>query len=108
MAAKELYWEAGKELAEMVRSLYSRMPSLSSPVLASKSGGVFRATELLWESLKKYTGDLSICWQEPAYEPAEGAAILAQEFWKEEDRMKKITFTGAGSSILQENLYGMF
>lgn len=83
LAAKELYWEAGKELAEMVRSLYSRMPSLSSPVLVSKSGGVFRATELLWESLKEYTGDLSICWQEPAYEPAEGAAILAQEFWKE-------------------------
>lgn len=97
MAAKELYWEAGKELAEMVRSLYSRMPSLSSPVLVSKSGGVFRATELLWESLKEHTGDLSICWQEPAYEACGRSCDSGAGILEGEDRMKKITFIGAGS-----------
>ena len=81
--ARELYRKAGEELAELVRSLYSKIPLSSFPVLVSTSGGIFQASELIWDSLKKYTADLSICWKEPVYDPAEGAAILAQRFWKE-------------------------
>lgn len=77
-AAMELYQEAGRELALLVRSLFMQMDHLAEPTAVSCSGGLLKSYGGLWESLRASTSDLNLRWQEPLYSPTEGAVLLAR------------------------------
>jgi N-acetylglucosamine kinase-like BadF-type ATPase len=53
-ASIEILKNAGKELGQSVVAIARKLSMENEPIIVGSSGGVFRATSIVWDSLKKY------------------------------------------------------
>ncbi|SFC90766.1 N-acetylglucosamine kinase [Clostridium uliginosum] len=74
--AKEIFNEAGKELANIINTLANEFTN--TPINVSYIGGVFKSEKFIIEPIKKYIGD-NIQLNKPKFEADIGACLLANK-----------------------------